>query len=449
MTPPTPAVTPAATGPGSAIEPSPFEKAFHGPDVRAVAPRSYAELAEIIRDAEARGATIIPAGAGSHAYLGWPPPAGSLAVSLREFDQVLRYEPDDFTVGVQAGALFSDLRALLARNGQEIPVDAPARAGGTVGGMIAVAPPGPRRGRYGPVRSFVIGVHGMRGGGSLYKAGGMVVKNVAGYEVMKFLAGSLGTAGPLLEINFKLRPLPAARAGRIAAYGTADAAWRLARALRARNLEPAALWSLRGAIRHEVPGGDPARGREPPASLDAATVAWVFEGHPRTVDWQMREADQVLAAFPPEDAAALDGAAVPTLIDVLLDASSPGDQPREDLGIVRLAALPSTADRLEAAVAGALAAEPAPAVATDVLAGLVTARWSGPAATLDRPIAALAAAARGAEANGILVYLPPDLRRAHGHFLLAPPNRDLSLRIRRAFDPAGVFFAGRVLGALT
>jgi FAD/FMN-containing dehydrogenase len=85
-------------------------------------------------------------------------------------------------------------------------------------------------------------------------------------------------------------------------------------------------------------------------------------------------------------------------------------------------------------------------VATDALAGLVTARWSGPAAALDRPVAALAAVARDAGATGVLVHLPPALKRAHGHFLLPAPNRELALRLRAAFDPAGVFYAGRILG---
>src|SRR5262245_27222503 len=100
--------------------PSPHEKAFYGPGASVVVPGSHEELLDIVRHAAARKTPLIPSGEGAHAYLGNPPPPGSLVVSLRGMRKVLRYEPADFTVGAQAGFPLHELREILEKNGQEI-----------------------------------------------------------------------------------------------------------------------------------------------------------------------------------------------------------------------------------------------------------------------------------------------------------------------------------------
>jgi FAD/FMN-containing dehydrogenase len=420
---------------------SPHEEAFYGPGVRAVAPSSFEELVEIVRHAEARKMPVIPAGEGAHAYLGNPPPPDPLVVSLRKLRRVLRYEPADFTVGVHAGLPLRELREILEKNGQEIPVDLPRAAKGTVGGLVASAPPGPRRGRYGPLRSFILGAAALRGGPAMYRVGGMVVKNVAGYEVAKFLAGSLGTTGFLLEANFKLRPIPAKRSARAALFSDRTAAWSFARDLRAKNIDPAALWLLdRG-------GALELRSKLRLDSFDPEghVVLWIFEGNAGETAWQEKTAGSLLAASRPEAAFSLPLPDLDSLLDFLYGFSRPGASPPQDLGIARLGVLPAALKRLEEKVGRFFVAMEGlrAAVAADALSGLLTVRWTGPPGAVAEPVKHLARIAREEEGSGVLVYLPPAFRRAEEHLLVPDPNWELTRKILKAFDPAGIFCPGR------
>ena len=424
---------------------SPHERKFYGDKAALVFPESYADLAELVRKAEARFTPLLPAGRGAHAYLGNPPPEGALVVSLEKLNKVLRYEPGDFTIGAQAGLSLAELRQTLAANRQEVPVDFPTSPEGTVGGLIARAPSAVRRARHGPLRGFVIGLHGVRGGPSRYKTGGMVVKNVAGYEVMKLLAGSLGTLGPITEVNFKLRPLPERRAGRIALFPDEDAAWRLALALREARVEPACTWVLQGEACPEIQEAS-----STPGTAEIA-VFWLFEGHTSRVAWQVSQAEGILAKSEAVAERSIAGQELDRVMDYLCEVGSPGPLPREDLGIVRLSALPtdskSIARQAERAVAelGFRAA-----MAVDVECGLTTLRWrtgEGAQAPVDQPIHRLRRILHEARASGSIAYLPPGLRRSHDHSLVPDPNRAHALKLLRAFDPNGVFCPGRLLGA--
>jgi glycolate oxidase FAD binding subunit len=258
------------TAPAATRPPSRAEREHLGADSDVATPATRDELAGAILAAEARGEAVVPAGEGAHAGWADPPPPGARVVSAAAFDGVASYEPDDFTIGVGAGMRLADLRALLRSHGQEIPFEWPG--GGTVGGLVARGAAGARQGRYGPLGSFVLGVEGVRGEGRPFRSGGMVVKNVAGYQVHKLVVGSLGRAGFLLRINFKVRPLPARRRLGVALCSTEAAAWKWASELRAAGLEPAALLVLGGAARKAVSAAE-----VPPADAGAA-VAWVFEG---------------------------------------------------------------------------------------------------------------------------------------------------------------------------
>lgn len=423
---------------------SPHERAFYGEEARLRVPRSYEELAEIVREAEASRAPIIPAGRGAHAYLGNPPPRGAWVVSLRRLDRVLRYEPGDFTIGVHAGLPLGALREQLLRNDQEVPLDWPRGAAGTVGGLIAAAPPGLRRARSGPVRSLVIGIVAMRSGGRIYKAGGMVVKNVAGYEVMKLLTGSLGTAGIILEVNFKLKPLPGRQAARLAAFAGREAAWRFAQAVRARRLEPTALWILEGPAAQAA-----GRGVLPETATAGAAAACILEGNAAAVAWQETQIDDLLASEPPAASAALQGEDFDRLTEALAAFPEPGPGPVAGLGIARLAALPGELGALVGAAHERLRHQRLEALSTaaDAQCGLVTLRWESASEAAGAPLPALIDLAGGGERHGTLLYLPPECRRQHDFALKPIANVEISRRLLRVFDPGGLFSPGRILGS--
>jgi len=434
-------VSTTSTPQAAAAELSPLERAFYGEDARCFAPGSYEELAEIVREAEARKAPLIPAGRGAHAHLGNPPPRGAWVVSLRRLDRVLRYEPGDFTIGVEAGIRLDALRETLASNGQEIAIDVSSTSGGTVGGLVAAARSGPRRARHGAPRSHVIGIAGLRGDGALYRAGGMVVKNVAGYEVMKLLAGSLGCAGIILEVNFRLKPLPAVRSVILAEFDDGSRAWSLARSVRTKRLELAGLVLLQGGIAAQALER---AGAGAPGSRRSVWAACIVEGNTGSVSWQENEIASLFAGAGARADVRVPPERVVRVMDFLCDVASPGSDAPADLGIARLSALPSEAEGVEKAARDAAQAEdPEPSIATDAMAGLITIRWSASPGAVARPVPRLEAVARQAGAAGVLVYLPPAERRSRAYLLVPDPNRELARRVLRAFDPAGIFYTGR------
>jgi FAD/FMN-containing dehydrogenase len=414
--------------------PTPAERSLHGEDVEVRSPRDAAELADVVRAAEAAGRRIVPAGRGTHPEAADAPRAAAgtpWLVSAERFDGVVSYEPDDFTIGVGAGMPLPVLREILLRHRQEIPHDAPRAAGGTAGGLVARAPWSPRQGSAGPLHALVLGAEGVRGGGRPFRAGGMVVKNVAGYQIHKVVVGSFGTLGVLTRINFRVRPVPEVRHAAVAAVPTPSRAAELVAALRARRLEPACL-----VVLAEPPGDASPPGLPWPEGT--LRVAWMFEGNAARVRWLAAEARRVAAegslrAEESDDA----GAA-----DALRDRLALVEEPPSDraAGIARVSVLPTDAARAQEDLARRLAGRRGlrATLLADALTGQVVARWEGDA-PLDAPLADVADAASRFAGCARLVHLPGALRARHRRDLGPDPNAELAARVRAAFDPRGTF----------
>ena len=200
----------------------------------AVEPPTVEELCAALRDANERGAAVIPWGAGRHMALGNAPARYDVALRTAKLDCVLEYEPADLTLGVEAGITMGRLQALLAERGQFLPIDAPADA--TVGGVLSVGLSGPSAHAYGLPRDWLLGCRLALADGTLVKCGGRVVKNVAGYDLQKLAVGSLGTLGVIVEATFKVAPLPVAQETFLANFPSLDAAADAARAADERSL---------------------------------------------------------------------------------------------------------------------------------------------------------------------------------------------------------------------
>jgi glycolate oxidase FAD binding subunit len=168
------------------------------------APGTVAELQELVRTSE----VVRIGGAGTKHAL-----SRGMTVSTSALRGIVEYQPDEFTVTVQAGVPVNDLSALLAARGQYLPFDPPLGSrGATLGGSVAAGVSGPGRFRFGGVRDFVIAVEFVDGRGVLQRGGARVVKNAAGFDVPKLMVGSEGRLGVLTEITFKVLPRPLARA---------------------------------------------------------------------------------------------------------------------------------------------------------------------------------------------------------------------------------------------
>jgi glycolate oxidase FAD binding subunit len=186
------------------------------------APGSTDEAAALLRVAAEQGLAVVARGGGSRLGWGVPPTRCDLLVDLSRMNAVVEHSAGDLVARIQAGARMGDVAAVLARDGQEIALDVPGQA--TVGGVVASGLAGPRRLRYGTPRDLLIGITIVRADGTVARSGGKVVKNVAGYDLGKLLAGSAGTLALITEATFRLHPLPAARAYVTAEYVAAGVA---------------------------------------------------------------------------------------------------------------------------------------------------------------------------------------------------------------------------------
>jgi glycolate dehydrogenase FAD-binding subunit len=151
---------------------------------------------------------IIPRGGGTMSELGSPVKTPGVILSLEKLNRILDHQPANLTVRVQAGATLGSLNQALGEHGQFVPLDPPLPARATIGGILASNASGALRIRYGTARDLVLGMRVALADGNIIQGGGQVVKNVAGYDLPKLFIGSLGTLGIIVDVTFKVLPVP-------------------------------------------------------------------------------------------------------------------------------------------------------------------------------------------------------------------------------------------------
>jgi glycolate oxidase FAD binding subunit len=168
---------------------------------------ALAALAERIRAAAAQGTPLRIRGGGTKDFLGERLQGELLETgALRG---ILNYEPSELVVTVRAGTPLAELEQLLAGAGQSLPFEPPHFGpGATVGGVVAAGLSGPARASVGAVRDYVLGLALVNGRGEPMVFGGQVMKNVAGYDVSRLMAGAMGTLGLITEVSLKVLPVP-------------------------------------------------------------------------------------------------------------------------------------------------------------------------------------------------------------------------------------------------
>ena len=175
---------------------------------------ALSQIIDRVRDSAARQAPLCIRGGGTKDFHGPGAPrhAGE-PLDMRPLAGIVSYEPSELVVTALAGTPLAELEALLARHGQCLAFEPPRfAAGGTVGGMVAAGLSGPARASVGAVRDFVLGVEIINGRGELLRFGGQVMKNVAGYDVSRLMAGSWGQLGVITEVSLKVLPVAPAEA---------------------------------------------------------------------------------------------------------------------------------------------------------------------------------------------------------------------------------------------
>ncbi len=277
-----------------------------------VEPGTIEETSRLMTLVGERGLVAAPRGSGTKMDLGNPPRELDLIVSIARMNQVIEHTPGDQVVRVEAGLKLEDLQERLAGANQMLAIDPPER-GATIGGIVAANSSGPRRYRYGTLRDLIIGITVVLPDGTVAKAGGKVVKNVAGYDLAKLFTGSLGTLGVIAECNFRLHPRP--EAGRTVAVELEStlSAGEAAQAVLHAQIVPSAV---------ELQWGEDAgclsvliEGIEPSVEAQAETVSYLLRSFGELTD------EHPDSLTPPEGEVAIKISAPPAELTGVLDST--------------------------------------------------------------------------------------------------------------------------------
>lgn len=275
------------------------------------------------------GLAVVPCGGGTRLHVGNLPARLDCCLSSVHLSGVVSYQPGDLTVSVEAGTPLRDLQFALAEGKQFIPWDPPAAGGATVGGILAAGEPGFRRAPGSRPRDLLLGFEALLADGTAVAAGGRVVKNVSGYELMKLLVGSRGTLAFLTRVHLRVRPLPETIVTLAASF---DSPERLADGLS---------FLRRGVATPEVVAV-----LDPAVAMSLTLEGWVlllrFEGIDEEASGDCRKAEELL---PANDRSRLDGPDGERVWNALRDFPSP-EPASESECIVLGQVLPSDTARL-------------------------------------------------------------------------------------------------------
>jgi len=202
-----------------------------------VYPRTQAELAAVIACADSNNWRVLPFGSGSKISWGGLAKDVQVLVSTERLNQLIQHAVGDLTITVEAGTKFADIQTTLASVGQFLALDPSTPQSATIGGIVATADTNSLRQRYNSVRDQLLGISFVRADGQITKAGGRVVKNVAGYDLMKLFTGSYGSLGIITQVTFRVYPLPEAFAS-VVLSGEAEAIASATSILRSSALTP-------------------------------------------------------------------------------------------------------------------------------------------------------------------------------------------------------------------
>lgn len=205
-----------------------------------VYPNTQEELAAVIACARENRWAVLPCGSGSKLDWGGLVKGVNIAVSTARLNKLVEHAVGDLTVTAEAGMMFADLQEILGKAGQFLPIDPAYSQQATLGGIIATADSGSLRHRYRGVRDLLLGMTFVRSDGKIAVAGGRVVKNVAGYDLMKLFTGAYGTLGIISQVTFRVYPLPES-SGTVILTGEAGALTQATQILLSSALTPTAV----------------------------------------------------------------------------------------------------------------------------------------------------------------------------------------------------------------
>jgi glycolate oxidase FAD binding subunit len=402
-----------------------------------VSPATVDEVRACAAAAATSGLALIPTGNGTRLGLGRPPLRYDAALTTRRLARVVAHEAADMTVTVEAGATLAEVGAALGVAGQRLPLDPAQPARTTVGGLIASDCCGPLRLAHGKVRDHLIGIRVVLADGRLIKAGGRVVKNVAGYDLMKLFAGSCGTLGIIVEATFKVRPRPEQKAVVVIPAGGFGNAIACAHRVLEGPLAPAFVEAVNAAAARQIVAGDAGaavivglEGIATEVAAQQAQLRRLVDAHGITV-LEGADAERVYAGvrdFPVTHAA--EGVPACGLAISMLPSRLADPVVRVDVE------------------AGRRGLDPACIVHAGN--GVAVMRFGGPAGGSGLPVMAAWVRTLVRAAGGWVVFdaLPSDLKAEIDPWGDEAPGLALMRGVKQALDPTGCLSPGRFVGGI-
>ena len=393
-----------------------------------VFPSTYEEVAAVMRYANATGMGVIPLGSGQYKGTGNLPRRYDIALSVARLNRIIEYEPADLTVTCQGGITLGSLSERLRESGQMTPFGSTTpglESSPSIGKLLATNGFGNLQ--HGTPRDFTIGMRVVTADGRITRAGGKVVKNVAGYDLCKLYIGSSGSLGVIVEVSMKIVPLPqASEEVRLESESLGDAC-RFATELKRRGVS---LWEA--TVRRPMFRVDK---NVSSATVHVLTVhlAGTLAGVQRSLA-EIERLSQLGGTRPAsrnhERAHEID------------DWTSPRPS-QEELLQCQMSVLPS---RVPALVEALDETAPGASVSVRPIRGMVTATLR--TSSDERVVHSLRTASAKLGATLTVTSCSPELKRRIDVFGESPPAFELMRRVKQEFDPKGILSPGRFLGRL-
>ena len=388
-------------------------------------PAATDQVATILRICAEAKAAVTPWGGGTGINVGNAPRETCVIIDLTRLNRIIEHDHANLTVTAECGITLAALHESLSVQQQFLPFDAPQPAKATIGGTVALNLNGPRRGYYGGTRDLVTGMKVALATGEQIKAGGKVVKNVAGYDMCKLFTGSLGTLGIITQLTLRVAPVPESMAALVASGGL-NATMELVDGLSKSQLVPAAITVL-----HRP---------RPQITEKTWQVAVWCEGLPETVARQLSDGE-LMARRVGLGTEILRGGSHGNLWNEIRDFPLRGERcvyrvivPRATAGYL--------IEELETR-----ASEPTAAFLADMVTGTIWLSWpaSSQAAAAWPQLLSLATEHHG---HAVMFAAPDSLKEGRDVWGAPPAALSLMQGIKRQFDPDALLNPGRLIGGL-
>ena len=394
-------------------------------------PTTQSELARFVSDnAAGSRKTICPVGGRTALDSGTAVPT-DLIISLSDLTRVVDYPARDMTITVEAGIRVAELQVALAAEGQRLPIDIAQPGRATLGGALATNTSGPRRFGHGTFRDFVIGISAVNADGQLFKAGGRVVKNVAGYDICKLLVGSRGTLAIVTQVTLKLRPIPETSAILWSKFSSFDQIEQALQRLLLSESRPIAIEVLNAPAAKLI-----STAARFPTNQNSPVLCVGVEGSKREVDWQIETLRREIGESGGSEIEQINEGDTAKLWEALTEFPTHADDPLT----FQANLLPSHGARF-----ASRATELGVAVQVHAGNGIIIGQLPDEAATIERTttilndLRTMAHVGRG---NLTILHCDPEWKRTIPMCGDPEPSWGLMQKLKRQLDPHGILNPG-------